>query len=145
MERDCSHWQSDFWRVLDGDLAADDSAALSEHLRGCQACRKMLVEAVAMHRKLLEVATVKQDLAVAEPVKSAEPVEMICALPQCIPNRVAEPRRERLRPRVIVIDWRMIGAAAVVVLTLLAWAAPGGAAEGMAEIRNALNFKSFER
>jgi len=145
MERDCAKWQADFWRVLDGDLAADDSAALSEHLRGCNACRTMLVEAVAMHRKLLEVAAVKQDLAVAAPARSTEPAEMVCSLSHCIPNRVIEPRRERARPRVIVIDWRMIGAAAFVVLTLLAWAAPGGAAEGIAEIRNALSFKSFER
>ena len=122
MERDCTHWQAEFWRVLDGELPAKESATLSEHIRGCMDCRKMLVEAVAMHRKLLEVATMKQDLAVVAPV------EIECAAQQCVPQRVMEPRRERVRPRVIVIDWRMIGAA-----------------EGFAEIRNALNFKSFER
>ncbi len=137
-----ARWQADFWRVLDGDLAAAESAALSEHIRSCMNCRTFAVESVAMHRKLLEAAAVKKDLVAAEPAPmQASRLEMQCV----VPPRVMEPRRERTRPRVIVIDWRMIGAAAVVVLTLLAWAVPGGAAEGIAEIRNALRFRTFDR
>jgi anti-sigma factor RsiW len=28
------------WVLLDGDISADDAAALSEHLEGCEACRR---------------------------------------------------------------------------------------------------------
>ena len=128
VERNCAQWQADFWQVLDGELAEAESAALADHLHGCMACRTAASTAVAMHRDLLEVSG-----------HSAQVAGTAASAPRTEPIPI---RRSR---RVIILDWRIVGAAAVVTLTLLGWSVAGLAVEGISQVRNALQGESFTR
>lgn len=135
MDRACADWQTDFWAALDGDLPPRESEALAAHIRACAPCRDALSEAVATHRALLESADEKSRLIRSEAAKlglrgAESPIAAPPRADPAVSATVAPPDQQY--SRVIVIDWRMLAAAAVIALTVLAfvtrdsWRRPSG-------------------
>ncbi|HYG77963.1 MAG TPA: zf-HC2 domain-containing protein [Planctomycetota bacterium] len=138
MSAGCGYYQSDFWRALDGELPEAESTALAVHLRTCPVCRGVAAASVAMHRHLLEVTEQLQ-----LPVERGSTTKAASVGAPRASSISRAVRIERLPARVIVIDWRLFAVAALILLTALAWALPGGAADGAMELRQALQIRSF--
>jgi anti-sigma factor RsiW len=105
--RDCSEWQNQFWIALDGELSEPDSLALSAHIKSCTACAEVSREAVATHRRLME-APLPSGLNLRD--ASEPPRTERSSAPDAA--QLVKPVRKRL----LVIDWRVLSAAAAVLI-----------------------------
>jgi hypothetical protein len=59
MQRDCTGWLVLFEAAFEGELPAEESRQLVEHLRGCAACRSSVRGMAMLHRLLLEDAVLQ--------------------------------------------------------------------------------------
>jgi hypothetical protein len=106
--RDCSEWQNQFWIALDGELPEQEALALSAHIKNCTACAENSREAVATHRRLME-APLPSGLNLGDTSEPPTPKKS---------TELHEPKSGR---NILVIDWRILSAAAAVLIVVGAY------------------------
>ena len=104
-DKSCEQWQLAFWHALDGELPQTDSEALAKHIQLCPACSESIQDAVAAHRICLEDA-----------VKNALRVTGMAALSAAVPNANAIHEGTREARRMLILDRRVLLAAALLLL-----------------------------